>query len=325
MRLVVLMLILVALAGCSGSESPDDGEREGHAAHGGGEMAQKPEWQVGQYWSYTDQDGTEFSIVVTDDLGSEWLLLNSELSNAWFDWMFDVSFLGPIQKSDLSGKQGNDKVRFFDFPLEHDKQWNTDWDGATRTVIAHAMDDGKWHLAVRAEPSSQDAFAEMLYDPSIGWFESMIFYDENGTEQYVLTLTGSGDNYVGNVHRYVSVDNVGSYTLSGPGTSQATFNAGEQQEMAVDYVTDCGTSPGQILGGLMPPNEDGSAQPTPPIPEANEPEWGFNQACPGGGLDEGQVVFPSTPGMWRWDGAVVNADGSFDIQVSLRAYETFTF
>mgnify|MGYP000112001416 CR=1 FL=1 len=327
MRALALLLLLASLAGCADSESPDATMEHGH--HDGGSMADKPEWQVGQYWSYVDAGGTEFDLVVVADEGSNWLVLNSDLGNAMFDWLFDVSFLGPIQKSDLSGKQGADTVKFFDFPLEHDKSWMTDWDGERRHVVAHALEDGTWHIAVHAGGESGANFAEMGYDPAIGWFDSMIFYDDAGNEQYVLSLTGSGTDFVGNVHRYTEVEHAVSINTTGPANPTATVPIDEGVREVVAWTTiDCGATPGAVGIGMQEPQDDGTPQVLPPVLtvlNAGVDTLGHFDQCPAATGEYMEMRDDPKPGVWRVDGVVAGSDQRITFDVELRTYETFTF
>ena len=334
--LVAALLVAVALAGCSddgGSEAND-----GHAHHGDSEyggdtslVTDMPEWEIGQYWSYVDQDGTEFDLVVAADEGGSWLLLNSDLGNAMFDWRFDVSFLGSIQKSDLSGKQGTDTIQFFDWPLEHNKDWTTKWDGESRHARAHASDGGKWHIAVHAGGSDADQnFAEMMYDPATGWFESMIFYGDDGEEQYVLTSTGAGTGYVGNVYRYTAVnDEAITINTTGPSNPSGTLNIGDDVTELIAWTTlDCGGQPGAMGIGMQEPMEDGSPQVLPPLltfVDQGVDTMGYFDQCPGASGSYEEMRVDPRPGTWKIDGLVAGPEQRIDFQVGVRTYETFTF
>ena len=171
-----------------------------------------------------------------------------------------------------------------------------------------------------------DKYAEYVYDPAAGFFETMTFFNTtDGSVSYQLQLDGNGDSFSGSAYRYTSIDPAVSMTQEGPGFGQAVFPVGTEQEVQIDYEHDCGTTPGQILFGVMPPGEDGSQQILPPAPVLNEPAWGFQLACPGGMADAGTIVLAAVPGDWRADGLVGNADARYDVAISLRTYETLTF
>ena len=327
-------LLFVAFAGCSdgGGEAAADG---GHTAHAGAseyggdvkQVTQAPQVALGDWWSYKYSFDRVYNIVVAEESGSDWIFLANDLQIALFDYQFDISFIGPMSKSALSGKQGSQTIKFMDFPLEHGKSWNTDWDGVDRHVVAHAADGGKWHIIAHVGSDEVgDKYAEYVYDPAAGFFETMTFFNTtDGSVSYQLQLDGNGDSFSGSAYRYTSIDPAVSMTQEGPGFGQAVFPVGTEQEVQIDYEHDCGTTPGQILFGVMPPGEDGSQQILPPAPVLNEPAWGFQLACPGGMADAGTIVLAAVPGDWRADGLVGNADARYDVAISLRTYETLTF
>lgn len=326
MKQAWLLLVIVSLAGCSN----DPSQASDGASPSGGTVTQAPEWQVGQYWSYVNSTGGEFDLVVVDDLGGDWLLLNSNLVNALFDYQFDVSFIGEMRKSDLAGKQGNDRIKFFDFPLEHDKTWTTPWDGETITVVSHELDNphGAFHIAATTSGGTQ--FAEFMYDPAVGFWTSAFFYDDNGEEQFSFTMTGNGDAYRGNVHRYTDVDE-GAVSIStdGPANPSATLPVGEEvSEMIVVTVIDCGGQPGAIGMGMQEPQDDGTQQPIPPVLSAaglGVDTAGHFGECPAASGTYEEDRIPPKPGVWRADGVIPLPGMHVDFDVTLRTYETFSF
>ena len=299
-----LLLLATVLAGCS--DGGDDGDHDGHATgtDPGVAPAEAPRWSLGDHWTYRDSLGSTYSLVVAEEAGGDWVLLPNDKQIARFDAQFDISFVGTIRKADLAGAQGGDRVQFFDFPLEHGKTWTTRWDGQTRHVTAEALPDGTYHVVAHVAGDERgDQHASYHYDPAVGFFTTLTFYDGNGTVGYEAELTDNGEAFTGTVYRYGASEELAGVTSSGPGAVTGTFDTGgEPGELALHSMLDCNGEPGAILFAVQPPQEDGSAAPAPPLPGADgNVVLGNDEPCPEATDDQHALVEDPAPGTWRYD------------------------
>lgn len=313
MRLLpALLLLATALAGCS------DGDGEEHDGHAMGTdpgiaPAEAPAWSLGDHWTYQDSLGSTYSLVVAEDAGGDWVLLPNDKQLARFDAQFDISFVGNIRKADLAGDQGGTRIQFFDFPLHHGKTWTTQWDGENRHVAAEAMPDGTYHIIAHVAGNEQgDQHASYRYDPAVGFFTMLTFYDENGTVGYEAELTDHGEAFSGTLVRYGQAEDVAGFEIGGPSTAQGTFpTSGETGDLTLHAVLDCADGQGAILFAVQPPQEDGSAAPAPPVPGADgNVVLGNDDPCPEATDEQTAVVEDPAAGTWRYDAAGATASGS---------------
>lgn len=321
---LVAAFVTAALAGCS-DDAPDAGDSEEPVD---GLEAMQPQWAVGDWWAFEDQNGKVYNLVVAADEGGTWALLTNDLDTAFLDWQIGISFIGTIEKNGLAGEQSTGKVRFFDFPLTDGKQWTTQWDGATRGVVAHAV-DGMFQISAFAGADlTGSKFADYVYDPATGFFDSITFYNETtGEEFYRTESTGAGDGYSGEVYRYLSAGALAEYTQVGPGPSfQSVFSVdADVSELFLSWTIDC-AGPGFTPLAFSPPDE-GQMRPAPPLPGFGGDVYGNDQPCP-------NVVEPDPPirltqaddiaGPWRFDAAVIG-NGGFEASATARTFETFSF
>lgn len=310
----VLLLIVTALSGCSDGGAQNDALDTGDMTQS---MVEAPTWSLGQYWSYTDSLGQAYSLVVAEDQGGDWVVLPNDKQIARFDALFDISFVGKTRKSDLAGSQGSDRIQFYDFPLVDGKSWNTDWDGEGRTAVAHAQDDGTFHVVVHQTPdTASPEFATYTYDPTVQHFSRITFFDENGTVGYDAELTGQGPAFSGTLYRFGAASDLFLADNTGPGISQGIFSTtGEPGELFLRAILDCNGEQGAILFAIQPPQEDGSAPPTPPIPGADGNVLiGNDSPCPEATDDQSILLEDPDAGDWRFD-AVLGTVGGGKLQV----------
>lgn len=304
--LPVLLLLATALAGCSDEAGAPDAH-EGHDGMGmdpGIAPAEAPAWKLGDHWTYQDNLGSTYSLVVAEDEGGDWVLLSNDKQVARFDARFDISFVGKVRKADLAGAQGSTRIQFFDFPLHHGKSWSTDWDGQNRHVVAEAMPDGTYHIIAHVAGNEVgDQYASYHYDPAVGFFGALTFYDGNGTVAYEAELTDHGEDFRGTLYRFGEARELASVTSAGPGLSTGTFDtSGEPGDLFLHADLDCNGEPGAILYAVQPPQEDGSAAAAPPVPGVDGGVvLGNDDPCPEATDVQSALVEDPSAGTWRYD------------------------
>ncbi len=320
MKWIALPLLVAMLAGCSddkaGGESPVDDPTA--------ESLEAPTWVLGQSWTYTTIDDEVFDVVVALDAGADWELHTNDIEVAWYHFGDDISYLGKVRKSDLAGSQGSERVKFFDFPLEHEKTWSTTWDGESVTLTAHGVDAG-FHIVAMA---GEAMFAEYTYSREAGFFDSLMFYNlTTGDEQWGLELTGTDAEFTGNVYRYVDQEVLYDVEYTTPGATTGTINIDDETELLISVAVDCDDAAGAMGAGLQPPDENGNAQPGPPSPVEypGQPDVkGYFGFCPiEGGSHMSHIVSPAQ-GAWRLDVGVVG-QGLVTLFIETRTVETIVF
>jgi hypothetical protein len=236
--LVAVLFTGIAFAGCT--DSPDE-ETDGS---GDGAMAgeaqtfqiELPEWGLGDYWVYDNSFIDDYALVVSEDNGATWTLDTDQPDLAFFhDAMGAISYLGDIRKSDLAGSQEDGPVKWLDFPLQDGKTWKATWDGSDFDMVSHVSEDGIAHIVASIGDLE---VSQLVYDSSIGWFESIIFGDsETGKEYGRMDLKESGSNFDGELVRIDAVlADSNSYAGAEPGGS-TVFDASGASDDADAYLT----------------------------------------------------------------------------------------
>src|SRR5687767_6415364 len=104
--LAAAALAALLLAGCSDVEEPADpgpvGGADAHGGHAAGAHLLAPDWKVGDYWTLTSPQGGTFTHAVSGEAGGDWVVDTDHPDTAFFDALFDISFLGKVRKSDLA-------------------------------------------------------------------------------------------------------------------------------------------------------------------------------------------------------------------------------
>lgn len=206
---VGLLLVVTLLAGCTDGAEIDAEPGEGGPENGGSGEAgpedavltgeEPAEWDIGHYWVYKTSFGDDFPLVVTEDQGTDWFLDTPDMDTAWFNERDPISYLGSVRKADLAGSQGNERVRYFDFPLEEDKEWTTSWDGVERRVVTVEANETFFFEAY------EEDMVVVAYDygPEVGWFTEVTFFDnETGEEDFSMELTAHETDWQGEVFRW---------------------------------------------------------------------------------------------------------------------------
>lgn len=286
-RLPAILALAAALAGCSGdapaSDTPPDGGGPDAPA-----TAERPTWEVGQWWTYASSESGPMTLVVAADQGSDWLVATDNADVAFFDQRFsDISYLGPQRKSDLAGSQGGDRVEYFRWPLADGLNWTTRWDGQDVRITAHDRGEGRFHLA-SANATGQHATYD--YDPAVGWFRTLAFYDPDGSESFRIDLTDSGRNYTGVVRSWELVEEVAQAGQLPPGLLQGTFTASPGiTDVWMSYTVECSAG-AFALRAVSTSSTDRS--------------FGTHQACPvmggGTGTFTPQPMAPLEDENWLW-------------------------
>lgn len=208
MRALALALLpALLLAGCSGGSQPTDGAdlmqaADGtHGGHAAGSHLLAPEWKLGDFWTLASPQGGTFTHAVSGESGGDWTMDTDDPDTAFFDALFDISFLGKVRKADLAGSQGTTRVEFLRFPLQSNMSWSTTWDGEPMMVHVGAVADGK--AQVRAMRADGTAYAEYTYSDKARYFTRFLFYDPDGaTVGYEWSLQGSGSAFGGQLVRW---------------------------------------------------------------------------------------------------------------------------
>lgn len=318
-RVVFLLVAALMLAGCTGAPTDDDAGSQGGSDDQGGAI-DAPEWNVGDYWTYDSPNGT-FSLVVSGEEGSDWVMETTGSDLALFHARDEVSYLGKIGKSGLTGSQGGDRVKFFDFPLEDGKQWSTTWDGLSLSITASLEADGKYLLEGL---DGERLHVDYVYDAQTGFFEEATWYDANGQEQWGLSLTDSGGDFTGTLHRYeFGKTHQFVETIDGTGYNELEI-AGEWNELEFVTVLLCNDDPaGQILIGVNSPAAE--ENPLPMLPGANEPEDGDSLDCMGDSFSHRVWEMENSGGLWEIGIAVGTANGIAVLIITERAHNEISF
>jgi hypothetical protein len=187
----------LTIAGCSGPSEGTGGPSASPDA-AGAPFAVAAEWSAGQWWEYSTQSpagaGEPFTLVVADNGSAGYVVATTSRSLALFDAENDTSFIGPIAPEDLSGRQGDDVVQYFQFPLEPDKNWTTPWDGVERVIRAVGSEDGVFALEAYENDTLRVRYT---YDADAGFFGAMEFLDDAGAPSFRIALTDYGTGFDG--------------------------------------------------------------------------------------------------------------------------------
>lgn len=272
----LLLCVAFLLSGCledSSDPGQDPSMDDGPDDDG---TTEAPEWSLGDHWNYESPTGT-FTLVASGEQGGDWILDSTSPDLALFDAMFDISYVGPISKTDISGQQDGTRVKFFDFPLEDGKQWSTTWDGESVSVTATLEEDGRYRME---GVTSSGPHVEYVYDPEVGFFREATWYggDPDGEDWY-MRLSGSGEGFSGTLHRY-TIGETHSFVheVDGTGLYEAEFGE-DWNELAFTTLLICGgDEAGQIAVGIDDP-QSAEEDPLPMFPMVNDPAYGDSLDC----------------------------------------------
>lgn len=201
-RFAVALVASMVLAGCSDAPDSPGGTTTTGPSGSDAPSLPAPNWTVGQWWTLSsDQLAAPFTHVVAQDAGSDWLVGTDNPDVAFFDARSDISFLGPVRKSDLAGSQGQDRVEFFRFPLEQHKNWTTRWDQLDVRIHVLDVNDGRARLESRL--ANGTLHSSYTYDAALGYFRDYRFFASDGaTVSFAATVTTSGTDFKGQVAQW---------------------------------------------------------------------------------------------------------------------------
>lgn len=206
--LVIAVVFVLLLAGCAG-DAPDEGAQDPDGEDEGSDQGEAgtspvslspPGWSTGDWWKYDISGVGPVTYVVTENSSSTWTIdVDDDQMAFWHTALEPISTVGPISKEDLTGEQGTQNVRFFDFPLEADKAWSLTWDGIPLTATVTAVEAGAASVEAVSEEGHLRTYS---YDSAVGWFGAMTALDPNGTEEFSAELMDHGSDYVGEYTRW---------------------------------------------------------------------------------------------------------------------------
>ncbi|MGB1697273.1 MAG: hypothetical protein ACPHK8_02620 [Thermoplasmatota archaeon] len=198
MKWIPLLFLVLALAGCADkTEAPDPGTETETFEH----QVDVPIWNVGDMWEYQTSGGGLIKLIVTSTEGGSYTLDTNDTNLAFFDDQFDISYIGPIGKEDLTGKQGTSLVQFFDFPLHANKTWNAMWDGEILDIVAHDIGNDRFHVIASKDGNLVNQYQ---YSNSTRFFDWISFTDGAGTEQFRMDLVSAQQGWSGEAIRVES-------------------------------------------------------------------------------------------------------------------------
>lgn len=317
-----LLFVALSLAGCS--SDPADTDPINGGVDGSDDIARldAPAWAVGDWWRYQGP-GSEFTLVVSEDAGSSWIIDTDDVDLAFFHAQFGpISYLGEQRKSDLAGSQGSNDVRFFDWPLEHGKTWTTTWDGESFDMVAHAQGGDSFHIQAMQDDV---VINQYLYSNQTKWFEWISFGDANGTEQFRMDLLDRGSGYTGDVVRVDPQIVVADY---GPGP-YADINmfdvpATTEGDLYLFLQIECsGMGLPAPVNFAMGPVENILGIAAPGVLDPTDDGYNFMGQCPVGHAFGGRIGEFPDQGNWGYL-LEVPVDATYDYTLWLRNIERIT-
>jgi hypothetical protein len=216
--LPLVLLLAAALAGCAGDGGGADDAggdrsgvtgvsvRKGDGPNGPPMTVEKPEWSVGDAWTYSF-NGADTTYVITSETATDWIMETDSAERSFSDLREDVSRLGPQRKSDLAGSQDDERVEYFRWPLTDGAVWSTTWDHQPVTINSLVLED---HADLRATDAAGNLVYRYSYDVANRWFTELHHYAPGGGEVVSLVLSKAVHNWTGNVVRWDLVQVVAS-------------------------------------------------------------------------------------------------------------------
>ncbi len=249
----VLMFLTLSLAGCMGDPSDDDFADASDGTQGSTSSmpltsqvialavpGERPTWKVGDWWEFktTAEDGATLSSteVVTSDTGDAYTLTAATEETALYDSIFDISYIGRIRKSDLSGNQQGNAVKFFEWPLKDGASWTARWDGEVVTLTAR--EEPNVPSPAGAGPGYRvtgtvdgDEFVTYTYSPAVKWWTNIKW-----AGGYSRELVRVGENFTGTVFEAEAVKPVDK-EITSAGAGRESFTVAESvTHLAYSYA-----------------------------------------------------------------------------------------
>ncbi len=319
---IALLLTTPVLAGCLGlggdevDEAIEPGAGAAEASPETGISIPAPTWTIGQWWAWESPQIGTYTYVVTGEQGGDWIVDTDNEDTAFFDAQSDISFLGPVRKSDLAGSQGDTRVRFFDWPLELGKTWTTTWDGVQRTIEVVAIDEEKAQLEARQDGRLAVTYEYRVASEGIG---NTAFLDASGEATFDVRFMRAGENFTGTPVRWNLETLVEQAGTIGP-TLDSWGGQFEIAEGTTDlHLTMNATCPSGALSFGLSPAEDLFA-------ETADEGWSVRERCPHDVAVQGPIVEAPSPGQWSagFQATSPQEEGSYDITLLARTLQSVT-
>jgi hypothetical protein len=321
-RLPLLLALVVGFAGCTDSNPPQQGTPDVLA-----DALAAPEWQIGDAWTYSQMSpgasARTITAVVTADAGGDWILDTNDQAHALYDAQSDVSFLGPVRKSDLAGSQQGARVQFFDWPLEENKTWSTTWDGKSlELVVTHLFADGRAHIQ---GSEAAKLYVEYEYSAESKFLSYITFFDDNETEAFRMELKDAIDGYRGDVYRYTILDTEAYQAGQGAVTSGEYAPAAGATELGITAAADCKSAAAGNIGSILTSRASDAPYTPQMVTPTDTNEFDFVLSCQASLQGAAQAVVLINPNLaYGLDYGVVASDGEIDILIEPRTLETIT-
>lgn len=236
--LVVALVLVSVLAGCLGSGAGNDGKTVDAPAQdtvlnpdlSGQELRDEvertlevtaeseigaPTWTVGEYWTYEvafawEEETFEFTGVVYDDGGSDYLVSTDSRGAAMFEAIFDLPFLGAFAKGSLDTTSNHEPLPLYRWPLTDDKSWegtfDRDFDGERESYTFHSafetLETPEGPLpGFTIHGINETGVVLFSYDyvPALHWANHIFFYSAENPEEFEvhIMVTDHGFNWQG--------------------------------------------------------------------------------------------------------------------------------
>lgn len=244
-----------------------------------------PVWTVGDAWAVqSGEQGSEAAsfVVVTAASPDSYTLATTSDQMASYDAMFDVSYIGKIRALDLAGVQGEEIVKYFDFPLSEGKAWTTKWDGSDVALVAKQTARGFDITGTR------DGEPYVTYDfvPELKWWSHLTFAAGYGVKVDRFVAAWAGE--VATATASIVFEMGPGAPVASPGSGAFTIDEGQTMAMLTIHVG--GAAWARVLRLFDP-----SGMPH----KTTTPDFQVNDAAGAEGADFYQEELPPTPGEWR--------------------------
>jgi hypothetical protein len=211
--LLSIVLLTAMLAGCAGSQDPQDAGADdpmGDDMDGGAGLATldatssvpAPKWAVGQWWEWEvffDEGAREdtFRSIVVSQSGGSSLLATEKAWASKEDAAFDQPVLGAASATDLSTEGWGGQLRLLSFPLTNGKTWSASMPNFAWDVL---LPSETAEIAMTASFDDGGTILEATYLPATGWFGELVFHDIDPGQEAVeigFRAKSAGLNYTG--------------------------------------------------------------------------------------------------------------------------------
>lgn len=214
--LLVGLLVVASLAGCTGSDAPaDPGNASssalssnatspstadpGEDASNASGPVESPSWEVGTWWSYRVEHAlgptTDVTLVVAEADQARYRLGWVQVRPGLPTLLFHFPPVGELSRPDLGWWYHDDTVTVLDFPLEDGKTWTGSMgdDELTYTAEQVGTRDGQPTFAIEGVNGTGVTLLEAEYSPSVGFFTKISrYFDADGSPSPGVELLEHG-------------------------------------------------------------------------------------------------------------------------------------